>query len=113
MVRYGVMRHDCRRTDHNDLMCILFVYFRSGNMKMILQLGNNAFYYHPFFFQTVNPWRMQSECHCCNNHSCLHTSNPPVFISASVTRATLIQRNMDNACKSKGFSTLVISFLLV
>ena len=41
MVRYGVMRHDCRRTDHNDLMCILFVYFRSGNMKMILQLGNN------------------------------------------------------------------------
>lgn len=42
MVRYGVMRHDCRRTDHNDLMCILFVYFRSGNMKMILQLGNNV-----------------------------------------------------------------------
>jgi len=31
----------------------------------------------------------------------------------SVTRATLIQRNMDNARKSKGFSTLVISFLLV
>ena len=31
----------------------------------------------------------------------------------SVTRATLIQRNMDNACKSKGFSPLVISFLLV
>ena len=50
MVRYGVMRHDCRRTDHNDLMCILFVYFRSGNMKMILQLGNNAFYYHRAMF---------------------------------------------------------------
>ena len=32
---------------------------------------------------------------------------------SAVTRATLIQRNMDNACKSKGFSTLVISFLLV
>lgn len=37
----------------------------------------------------------------------------PVLHPASVTRATLIQRNMDNACKSKGFSTLVISFLLV
>jgi len=31
----------------------------------------------------------------------------------SVTRATLIQRNINKTCKSRGFSTLVISFLLV
>ena len=41
------------------------------------------------------------------------TNNPYMVAASSVTRATLIQRNMNKPCKSKGFSTLVISFLLV
>ena len=67
-VREGIVRHDRRNTDHDDLMGILFARLRGGDMELILNPGENAPDDHSLFFQAVNPGGVQPERHNCDLH---------------------------------------------
>ena len=67
-VRHGVMRHDSRHTDHDDLVDILLINLRRRYMELVLQLRHDALSDHSLFIQAVHPRRMQPESHCCDSH---------------------------------------------
>ncbi len=51
-------------TNHDDLVCILFIDLCYRYMESVLQLCYEALYNHSLFLQAVHPWCIQFEGHC-------------------------------------------------
>ena len=73
-VGHRIMRHDCRHTDHNDLVRVLLINLCCRNMVFVLQLGDKALSRSFFFFQAVNPFGTQPEGHYGYSHIFLQGS---------------------------------------
>ena len=58
----------CRRSDHDDLVRILLINLRRGNMEAVLKSRYEALYDHSFFFQAVHPGSAEPEGHYCYSH---------------------------------------------
>lgn len=67
-VCHCVMRDNGRNADHNDLMGILLIDLRCRYMISVLEFRDKALYYHPFFFQAVNPRGTELERQGCYFH---------------------------------------------
>lgn len=66
MIRKSIVRHDRRNADDDDLMDILLVCLRGGNMELIPYLCEDTFNDHPFFFQAAHSGGIESEFHDCD-----------------------------------------------
>ncbi len=66
-----MMRYHGGNANDDDLMRILLVDLGRGHVKSVLQLSNEAFDDHSFFFQAVRPGSVQAENHGCYDHCIL------------------------------------------
>ena len=67
-VRHGAVRHDGRNADGDDLVGVLLLDLGGGNVKAILQLGDQALYDHSLLLQAVRPGGVQPKAHRGDHH---------------------------------------------
>ena len=58
---------DAGHPQHGGLQGILLFHFGDRHVKFILNLRNDTFHHHAFFFQRGHPGRIQTDCHSADN----------------------------------------------